>query len=109
MESARLTSIRRCRRAYKAMLAGVPPSAEECRFVRVVLVLIFTCARTCVGFVLARKTRLAGTFQQLPARNARPPMPLPANFRLPQRRHTPDAGPNRIASPESRPPRNVIS
>jgi hypothetical protein len=46
------------------MLAGVPPSAGECRFVRVGLVLIFTSARTCVDLVLARKTGLAGTCSQ---------------------------------------------
>ena len=41
MASADLTCIWPCRRACKYVLAGVPPSAVECRFARVVPVLIF--------------------------------------------------------------------
>ena len=37
------------------MLAGVPPSAGQCRFVRVISVLIFPGAPSCVGFVLPRE------------------------------------------------------
>jgi hypothetical protein len=39
--------------AYTAMLVVVPPCAGECRFVRVIPVLIFFGARTCGGFVFA--------------------------------------------------------
>jgi hypothetical protein len=34
------------------ILAVVPPRAGECRFVRVVLVLIFPCGTSCIGLVL---------------------------------------------------------
>jgi len=34
------------------ILAAVPPRAGECRFVRVVPVLIFPYGTSCVGFVL---------------------------------------------------------
>jgi hypothetical protein len=90
------------------MLAGVTPSAVECRFVRVVLVLIFPCARTCVAFVLARKTRLAGTFQQAVSAE-RPSMPLPSNFRLPQRRRAPDAGRRPLTASPLRFARNLAT
>jgi hypothetical protein len=107
MASARLTCIRPCRRACKAMLAGVTPSAGECRFVRVVLVLIFPCARTCVAFVLARKTRLAGTFQQAASAERRPVHAAAGNFRLPQRRRAPDASPLRFARNPATTQRNL--
>jgi hypothetical protein len=38
--------------AYGDILAVVPPRAGECRFVRVVLVLIFPRGTSCVGLVL---------------------------------------------------------
>ena len=38
--------------AYMLILAIVPPCTEECRLVRVIGVLIFANARTCVAFVL---------------------------------------------------------
>ena len=40
--------------AYAAILAVVPPCAGECRFVRVIPVLIFPRGTSCVGFVLPR-------------------------------------------------------
>jgi hypothetical protein len=40
------------------MLASVPPGAGQYRFVRVIPVLIFPGARSCVGFVLPAKQRV---------------------------------------------------
>jgi len=44
--------------ANTAILAGVPPGAGQYRFVRVIPVLIFPGARSCVGFVLPAKRQV---------------------------------------------------
>jgi len=46
---------------YRSILAVVPPCAGECRFVRVIPVLIFPGHRTCVGFVLATNLLINST------------------------------------------------
>jgi hypothetical protein len=51
-ESVQLTRIDAGQRAYTLILAIVSPCAEECRLVRVIGVLIFANARTCVASVL---------------------------------------------------------
>src|SRR5271169_7044966 len=66
------------------MLAGVPPGAGQYRFVRVIRVLIFPGARSCVGFVLPAKR------QVIPAPGA--PilnLPCPRGFTAPTGRPSP--------------------
>ena len=53
-ESAQLTRIDEGQWAYMLILAIVPPCTEEYRLVRVIGVLIFANARTCVTSVLVR-------------------------------------------------------
>ena len=52
--------------ANTAILASVPPRAGQYRFVRIIPVLIFPGARSCVGFVLpkARPAQSPGTNPQ---------------------------------------------
>ena len=57
MLPARLTCMRDSR-ANAVILAGVPPGAGQCRFVRVIPVLIFPGARSCAGFVLPAKRQV---------------------------------------------------
>jgi hypothetical protein len=60
---------------YTGILAVVPPCAGECRFVRVVPVLIFLSGRTCVGFVLPQTARSANTLAHTPRCCMRPDLP----------------------------------
>jgi hypothetical protein len=64
--------------AYRVILAVVPPCAGECRFVRVVPVLIFPGGPACVGFVLATKLLINS--------GSSPPLPSPGTRRQPRPR-----------------------